>query len=298
MNNTVKALTSATAIVCLMLASAGAADTMAEKSSHMVKVDGVNQSVSAYMIGGNNYFKLRDIAAMVDNSPKQFEIIWNGAQSCIELQSGKGYTEVGGELQPLPDNIQKASYSTAKILKDGDSVFLSGYEINDNNYYKLRDVAYAFDFGVEWDGAAQTIVIDTDACYVPTEEETATIERKAVLYAEAQKDLRSVEQQSAMLDRELEGVYIQVQINRLIGEQNTLWQDALERMEQRIKQALPDDAYAAFTVLQQAWYTERQQQMDAAGNEFLGGSMQVPAEYMKSTELTRQRLYDMLVFFK
>lgn len=298
MNQKAKLFASAVTVTCLLAASAGAADLTATKSAHTVEVDGAIQNISAYMIGGNNYFKLRDIAVMVDGSQKQFEVSWSEAEQCISLISGQGYTAVGGELEPLPDRAQSAEYSTASIIKDGEAIFLNGYNINDNNYYKLRDVAYAFDFGVEWDEAAQTIVVDTGESYVPTAEEAETIARKAELYAQAQADLKDVEQQSASYDRQLEGTYIQRELNILSGKKYSLWRDAMSRMEDRIGQALTDDARAAFTALQQAWAADRDRHVKAAGMEFYLGSMQPMVENLTYVELTQQRIYDILVYLK
>jgi hypothetical protein len=50
---------------------------------------------------------------------------------------------------------------------DGKEVSFTAYTIEGNNYFKLRDIAAAFDFGVDWDGAANTIAVDTDKGYIP-----------------------------------------------------------------------------------------------------------------------------------
>ena len=50
-------------------------------------------------------------------------------------------------------------------MKDGAEVQLTAYNIGGNNYFKLRDIGAAFDFGVEWDGAQNSIVIDPTKSY-------------------------------------------------------------------------------------------------------------------------------------
>ena len=47
---------------------------------------------------------------------------------------------------------------------------MTGFEINGNNYYKLRDVADAFDFNVTWDGENQRVDIITTESYDDGEE--------------------------------------------------------------------------------------------------------------------------------
>lgn len=140
---------------------------MAKPTPHAIYVDGEKANVAAYEISGNNYFKLRDIAAIVNGSEKQFEVSWNEAQQRIDLTSGKAYTTVGGELGAISSANQSANASTAVVYKDGSKADYTGYNINDNNFYKLRDVCQSFDIGVEWDGANQRVDIITTESYVP-----------------------------------------------------------------------------------------------------------------------------------
>ena len=44
-------------------------------------------------------------------------------------------------------------------------VYPTGYNIANNNYFKLRDLGAALDFGVTWDNGTRTVAIDTDAPY-------------------------------------------------------------------------------------------------------------------------------------
>lgn len=41
-------------------------------------------------------------------------------------------------------------------------VYPTGYNIKDNNYFKLRDIGQLVGFGVEWDEATRTVVITSD----------------------------------------------------------------------------------------------------------------------------------------
>ena len=59
-----------------------------------------------------------------------------------------------------------ATPTTSKIFKDGKEISLTAYNINGNNYFKLRDLAKAFDIGVTWDGKTNTVGIDTSIGYV------------------------------------------------------------------------------------------------------------------------------------
>jgi len=137
----------------------------AKPSTHQVYVDGQKVNVAAYVIEGNNYFKLRDIAAVLDGTSKQFDVRWDGVNKAIGLLSSSPYTKDGSELQPISSGVMTATVSTATVMKDASEMHYAGYNINSNNYYKLRDIAESFDFGIKWDGANRRMDILTNASY-------------------------------------------------------------------------------------------------------------------------------------
>lgn len=133
-----------------------------------VLVNGEDVSFEAYNIADNNYFKLRDLAYILNDTGKQFEVSWDDAANAISLTSNAPYTAVGGEMDAKKtEGTQRATLSTSLIYLDGEIVFLDAYKIGDNNYFKLRDVGAAFDFGVDWDATAGAIRIDTTKGYTP-----------------------------------------------------------------------------------------------------------------------------------
>jgi hypothetical protein len=132
-----------------------------------VLFNGKTVSFDAYTIGGNNYFKLRDVAYILSGTAKQFEVSWDGANNAILLTSGKPYTVVGGEMAGKGGGTKTVTPTGSKIYLDGRAVSFAAYAIGENNYFKLRDVGAAFNFGVDWDGANKTIVIDTRKGYTP-----------------------------------------------------------------------------------------------------------------------------------
>ncbi|NCB42612.1 MAG: hypothetical protein EOM59_08335 [Clostridia bacterium] len=138
---------------------------IATPTAAKVLVDGKNISFDAYSIAGNNYFKLRDLAYVLNGSAKQFSVAWDGANNAIALQKGSPYTAVGGEMATKGTVAIAADPSTSKILLGGQTAKLTAYTIRGNNYFKLRDVGIAFDFDVSWNNALQTIAIDTTSSY-------------------------------------------------------------------------------------------------------------------------------------
>ncbi len=132
-----------------------------------VYVNGKQMTFEAYGINGNNYFKLRDLAKAVNGTNKNFEVTWDGTKKSINLVSNSKYTVVGGELGKGDGKTKTATANTSPIYRDGSKVVLSAYTIGGNNYFKLRDVAQAFNIGVTWDGKTSTIGINTAIDYVP-----------------------------------------------------------------------------------------------------------------------------------
>lgn len=135
-------------------------------TSSKVVVDGKQVAFDAYAINGNNYFKLRDLAMVMNGTGKQFQVAWDGAKNAINLSTNTAYTSVGGELAVSKNPTTKeAVLSTSSIYIDNELVQLTAYTIGGNNYFKLRDVAGVIDFGVAWDGKLNMIGIDTSTGY-------------------------------------------------------------------------------------------------------------------------------------
>ena len=136
----------------------------ANPTNSKVLVNGKEVAFDAYTIDGSNYFKLRDLAYVLNGTEKQFEVGWDNASKTITLTSGQGYTANGSEMAK-GGGAQSASVSASKLIIDGKEVSLTAYSIGGNNYFKLRDIGQAFDFGIGWDNASKTITIDTSASY-------------------------------------------------------------------------------------------------------------------------------------
>lgn len=139
----------------------------AQPTTSKVMVDGESVSFNAYNIAGNNYFKLRDFAMAVNGSDKQFEVVWNASRNAITLLPGEPYMPVGGELaKAVRPTRAKAKLTSSNLFVKETQVDLIAYNIGGNNYFKLRDIARAFNIGVIWDAKTNTVKIDTSIDYV------------------------------------------------------------------------------------------------------------------------------------
>ncbi len=139
----------------------------ATPTASTVLVNGTNVAFDAYNIGGNNYFKLRDLAFTLNGTAKQFAVTYDNATGQIGLSSGEAYTAVGGEMTGKGAGNKTPTPTASTIFVDGVETEFTAYNIEGNNYFKLRDIGEVFDFEIDWDGARNTIVIDTSKGYTP-----------------------------------------------------------------------------------------------------------------------------------
>ena len=127
-----------------------------------VTVDGEEVAPQGYNINDNNYYKLRDIAYILSGTDSQFNVTWEAETDRILVTSGEAYQTVGGEMSSsVSTEIENCTPSDATVVIDGRTVSLTGYRINGNNYYKLRDIGEALDFSVDFDMDSRTVLISS-----------------------------------------------------------------------------------------------------------------------------------------
>lgn len=143
----------------------GITGVKAEPTNSTVYVNGKPVAFDAYRIDNSNFFKLRDLAYVLKGTEKQFEVGWDGATNSISLTSGKSYTAAGGEMASGGKGIKSAASTNSKIMLNGSVAKLTAYNIDGNNYFKLRDIGITFNFGVDWDGVNNAIIINTKKAY-------------------------------------------------------------------------------------------------------------------------------------
>ena len=162
-------------VFCLMLVfeinvfsiTASAVVPVATPTASTVFIDGASKIFEAYNIGGNNFFKLRDLAFALSGTHKQFEVGYDETTKKITLTSGELYTAVGGEMMPGSGQTKLASPSLSKIYLDNKELSFIVYNIGGNNFFKLRDLMEALDVFVGYDAATKAITLDTNNGYIP-----------------------------------------------------------------------------------------------------------------------------------
>ena len=141
-------------------------DTAVGSKSQMLSIAGARNYLEAYNIADNNYFKLRDICCALTDMGYNIEVTWDGAKNAINLITGKPYTRVGGEYENGDAQLHEANISSAAVYVNGKIADLAAYNIDDNNFFKLRDLCRVLNIYIEWDAQQQIIAVDPDRTYI------------------------------------------------------------------------------------------------------------------------------------
>ena len=150
----------------------------AQPSAHSVQIDGENVAFTAFNIGGNNFFRLRDIAYALNGTPSQFNVQWLADFNAILIQPGYPYEPIGGEMSvnaatlltvapPAPVTFYIFPHRELDDLvwREGGYVGLAApaaVNINGSNFFMLRELGEIIGFSVDWDEATSTILISTN----------------------------------------------------------------------------------------------------------------------------------------
>ncbi len=139
-------------------------------STSPILVGGIPIPFEAYNVNGNNYVRLRDVAMALSGSAKQIAIGYDETTKAVTITTGEPYIPNGSELAGTENAAASTAYlSASEFYIDGVMVSLTAYNINNNNYVKLRDIALAFDFGLDYDEETNTVTVDLTKGYTPPE---------------------------------------------------------------------------------------------------------------------------------
>jgi hypothetical protein len=125
-------------------------ENTAQANPFTADVDGVQRQFQAFLINDNNYVMLRDLAYYMNGSQAQFEVSYDAGTKAINILGKQAYTLQGYEDTVKADKSKAYKDTSSKIFIDGKEVTLTGYNIEGSNYFKLRDLASALNFDVDY----------------------------------------------------------------------------------------------------------------------------------------------------
>lgn len=143
--------------------------TTTGKSQSVISLNGSAVTLDAYTLKAANggdvtYVKLRDIAALLENTNAKFNVDWR--RGAIYVASKSAYTTKNGtELKAISGTDGSYKWNQAPVLFDGTTKALEGIVITDgkgggHTFFKLRDLGEAIGFTVGWT-AQRGIFIET-----------------------------------------------------------------------------------------------------------------------------------------
>ena len=115
----------------------------------------------------------------------------------------------------------------------------------------------------------------------------------------AEASLRGAKERVDVLEEKLESGYLsQMEMNQTSYKIYTIWDDQLNYIWKLMKENLSEDQMKDILTEQRAWIKEKEQKVKETGAECEGGSLQPLLENTEAAELTRERAYELLDYFK
>lgn len=136
-------------------------------SSQNLMIDGESVEAEAYNIDGANYFKLRDLAALLTGSGSQFNVTYEAPNIIVTV--GEEYTAIDGDLAKGEDKSALCVPSTQVLVVDGEQVDILVYNIGGNNFFQLRGLGELVGFSVDYDDASRTMIVESEGYVAPDE---------------------------------------------------------------------------------------------------------------------------------
>lgn len=125
-------------------------------TTQKVKLNGKDVVIYGYNIDGYNYFKLRDVAAVLKDTKAKFGVEYKDAVVTLTKASDYKVTESD---QKEVKAMSKGMLTNDKVMVGDKTLTATAYKIDDLNYYKLRDLGEALGFGVDYDKATNTVLL-------------------------------------------------------------------------------------------------------------------------------------------
>ncbi len=134
----------------------------ARKTSQKLELDGEAVNVGFYNIEGNNYIKLRDLAAIVMGKKWEFSVSYNNEEKVVSIDFDKPYEKVKGDLEEIKVEKASAALNKRPMIINGTKRMIKTALIDGNNYVQLRDISRFVGLEVGYIAETKTITLKSD----------------------------------------------------------------------------------------------------------------------------------------
>jgi hypothetical protein len=125
-----------------------------------ILVNGQAAYPQVYTVANHTYFKLRDIAALLNNTPQRISVDWSEATGTVTINTKTAMDVSAYEYVPPGSQIKTAVLPRIKVTVNGVAVFMNAYTIEGSTYFQLRDLSAKIGFRVGYDALSGTVLLN------------------------------------------------------------------------------------------------------------------------------------------
>lgn len=149
-------------LVTLMPMSMAVSKEKAVVSTQKFTLNGKSINAAAYIIGGKNYLKLRDMAALLNGKKAQFNVGYDSERGLVKLELAKPYKTLASDLKPIASKEATATMQDMNLVVDGKERKLRSALISGSNYIELRSFSDLVGFKLDYDEESRTVIIKSE----------------------------------------------------------------------------------------------------------------------------------------
>lgn len=132
----------------------------AQASKQKFLLDGKPIEWSAYLIGGKNYIRLRDVANILKNTEAKINVKYDKKDKSLAVTTKEQSDAATRDVATFAPKA-KATISYPKIKIDGTSRNIQAGMINGSYYFQLEDLSEYLDFSVAYNNNTKSVEIYT-----------------------------------------------------------------------------------------------------------------------------------------
>ena len=132
-------------------------------SPQSLTVDGKTIDCEKYNIDGRNYFKLRDLAQLLNGTNSQFDVNYEEGTNTAVITTNHAYTTPNGTELAVAADQSATAVLTPQTVKIDDVVRtdLTAYNIGGNNFFPLVELGKLLNFDVDYDAVGRAMLVTT-----------------------------------------------------------------------------------------------------------------------------------------